>query len=620
MYEIKGELGRGGMATVYRGYDPGFDREVAIKVLPREFLHDASFRERFRHEAKIIGSLEHPAIVPVYYFGEEEGQPFIVMRYMAGGSLAERLAGGPLPLHEITRILGALAPALDEAHERGILHRDLKPGNILFDQRNAPYIADFGIAKLMEGSQALSSTGGLIGTPAYMSPEQARGEKLDGRSDIYALGAILFEMLTGQLPYQADTPMGMALRHVSDPIPTLREANRDLPAHLQAIIDRAMAKQRDGRYATARELVNALQTPVGASFIPAPTELLQQEIPILAPPQPLVQPREARRGFPLAWLLSLILLLGAATFLLQNHSGAPEVTPTTGDAQTDASPAPTLPRSPVPTLSRSPAPTLPTLPTLSLGSTRLSEIDDMTLVFVPAGEFLRGSVDGDTAAKDDEKPQRTLSLDAFWIDQTEVTNAMYERCVADEKCQPPDPTGSATRERYFDDADFADFPVINVRWNDAGAYCTWAGRRLPTEAEWEKAARGTDGQLFPWGDEEATGERLNFCDQNCSFDYKNGNIDDGFSDTSSVGSYPEGISPFEALDMSGNVWEWVNDSYQADYYTVAPDINPPGPEISNDKVHRGGAWNDIVRSVTARGVLGANERQPFLGFRCAMTP
>src|SRR5574341_2059355 len=228
-YQIKSELGRGGMATVYRAWDPRFDRDVAVKVLPKAFTHDPLFRGRFEQEAKVIASLEHAAIVPVYDVGEEADQPYLVMRYMTGGSLSARLKEAPLSLGEAAHLLTRLAPALDHAHEKGIIHRDLKPATILFYRHGDPYIADFGIAKISEASLAFTGSG-IIGTPMYMSPEQARGEKnLDGRSDIYALGAILFEMLTGKLPYEAETPMGIAMRHITDPVPRILDVNPDLP-------------------------------------------------------------------------------------------------------------------------------------------------------------------------------------------------------------------------------------------------------------------------------------------------------------------------------------------------------------------------------------------------------
>ena len=256
-YEIKAELGRGGMATVYQAYDPRFEREVAIKVLPREMLHDPQFRVRFEREAKTIAMLEHPAIVPVYDFGEEDGQPYFVMRYMTGGSLSDRMNQGPITVKEAARIFERLAPAMDEAHARGIIHRDLKPGNILFDRLNEPYVSDFGIAKLSE-AQANITGSAVIGTPAYMSPEQAQGEPVDGRSDIYALGVILFEMLSGKPPYKADTPMGVVVKHITEPVPHILDVNSNLPQAIEAVIQKGMAKDKLERFATCADLAAAL--------------------------------------------------------------------------------------------------------------------------------------------------------------------------------------------------------------------------------------------------------------------------------------------------------------------------------------------------------------------------
>ncbi|HRF50879.1 MAG TPA: serine/threonine-protein kinase, partial [Anaerolineales bacterium] len=279
-YEIRGELGRGGMATVYHGYDPRFKRDVAIKTLPREYLHDPGFRARFEREAQTIASLEHPAIVPVYDFGEENEQPYIVMRLMPGGSLVDRLRQGPLALNEVSRIMSTLAPALDEAHAHGIIHRDLKPGNILFDGRDQPYLSDFGIAKLTETSMAFTATG-IIGTPAYMSPEQARGDRdIDGRSDLYALGAIVFEALTGQMPYQADTPMGLAVKHITEPVPRIRSANPLLPPSTENVIAQAMAKDRAERYPSATAMAKQLSTVAAGGSLPdAPARYAAEPAP-----------------------------------------------------------------------------------------------------------------------------------------------------------------------------------------------------------------------------------------------------------------------------------------------------------------------------------------------------
>jgi serine/threonine-protein kinase len=249
------------MAIVYLGLDPRDNRAVAIKVLPREFLFDPKFRARFKREAKVLISLQLPGVVPVYDVGESEGQPYIVMRYMAGGSLSQRISEGQLSLAETASILGNLAPALDGAHSRGLIHRDLKPGNVLFDESNLAYLSDFGIVKMTEGqSMTLTTHGGVLGTPAFMSPEQVVGkEKLDGRSDIYAIGVIFYQMLTGKLPYYSDTPMSQAMMHVLEPLPDVLKLRPDLPTEAQAIIEKAMAKDRDNRYPNARVLATAVK-------------------------------------------------------------------------------------------------------------------------------------------------------------------------------------------------------------------------------------------------------------------------------------------------------------------------------------------------------------------------
>ncbi len=270
-YEIKSELGRGGMATVYRGYDPRFQREVAVKVLPPELLHsDPQFRMRFEREARIIAQLEHPSIVPVYDVGEENEQPYFVMRYMSGGSLSERIKAGLHTVEEAVRILEQLAPGMDEAHAKGIVHRDLKPSNILFDSKGVPYISDFGIAKITEAQAGAVTGSAIIGTPAYMAPEQATGElTIDGRADIYALGIILFEMLTGKQPYSADTPMGVAVKHITEPVPRILNVNPNLPAWTEMVISTAMAKDKNDRFATAVEMIETLKAFMRGEATPA---------------------------------------------------------------------------------------------------------------------------------------------------------------------------------------------------------------------------------------------------------------------------------------------------------------------------------------------------------------
>jgi serine/threonine protein kinase len=268
-YIIKSQLGQGGMATVYHAYDPSFERDVAIKVLPEAMLQDPQFRTRFTREAKAIARLEHPAIVPVYDVGEENNQPFIVMRYMSGGSLADMIKQGPISLEKSALILNRLAPSLDAAHVQGIVHRDIKPANILFDQYGNSFLSDFGIARMGQSEGPTLTGNFILGTPAYMSPEQARGEtNLDGRSDIYSLGATLFEMLSGRVPYEADTPMGQAIMHIMEPTPNILELRPDLSYAVQDVIARSMEKDRNLRFATAAEMAQALNGLVDTSIAP----------------------------------------------------------------------------------------------------------------------------------------------------------------------------------------------------------------------------------------------------------------------------------------------------------------------------------------------------------------
>jgi serine/threonine protein kinase len=311
-YEIRAELGRGGMATVYHGYDPRFEREVAVKVLPSELLHsDPQFKLRFEREAKIIAQLEHPSIVPVYDVGDEGGQPYFVMRYMNGGSLSERIKEKVMSIEEAAKILGYIAPGLDEAHSKGIVHRDLKPSNILFDGKGTPYISDFGIAKISRAQVSNVTGSGIIGTPAYMAPEQASGETVDGRSDIYALGIILFEMLTGRQPYEADTPMAIAIKHITDPVPHILEANPNLPPEVEEIIQVAMAKSKEDRFSSAVEMVDALKA-VGSG---GQTQLRTRTMKAVAPKTVLASGKAPAqtsvvRSFNIWLVIVPILLLG----------------------------------------------------------------------------------------------------------------------------------------------------------------------------------------------------------------------------------------------------------------------------------------------------------------------
>jgi serine/threonine-protein kinase len=258
-YQIISEIGRGGMATVYRGMQTSLGRPVAIKVLLSELSHDPDFRQRFQREAYAVAQLAHPNILPVYDFGQDPatGAVYFVTQYVDGGTLAARM-GRPMPPEEASRIAAQIARALDCAHSRGIIHRDIKPSNVLMTREGHPLLTDFGIAKIMAETR-LTRTGTSMGTPAYMSPEQAQGKPVDHRADLYALGIMFYEMLAGSLPFEADTPLSLLHLHVTKEPPPLRERAPEVSRSLERIVMRALAKDPDDRFATAGELAEALE-------------------------------------------------------------------------------------------------------------------------------------------------------------------------------------------------------------------------------------------------------------------------------------------------------------------------------------------------------------------------
>lgn len=259
-YEIVQELGRGGMATVYLGFDPKLERKVAIKVLPSQFANDPEFFDRFEQEAKTLATLQHNAIVALYDSGEDEGFPYFIMQLMDGGSLKEKITDQSLETDEIITIFSRVAAALDKAHQLGMVHRDVKPSNILFDDDNEAYLSDFGIVKLTEAADGVTRTGGSVGTPHYMSPEQLDGaEDIDGRADIYALAVVLYETLIGDPPYNHPSSPRIMVMHLNEPIPEILDKRPDLPPSIDAIIKKGMAKDRDQRYAKASDLAADLK-------------------------------------------------------------------------------------------------------------------------------------------------------------------------------------------------------------------------------------------------------------------------------------------------------------------------------------------------------------------------
>lgn len=378
----------------------------------------------------------------------------------------------------------------------------------------------------------------------------------------------------------------------------------------QVAADKALEQIEDVQQLVKRSDDSPVQLPAPEpmpKLDPEPVRKLpekQVESPIARPVSMPSQPKFNLRlvGGIAGGVLALALIIWGSSRL--GNGTIPEPTKTSQPVFTETSvPAVTITSEPTATNTPSATETsVPPTPTLGVGST-LTGNDGMSLLYIPAGKFTMGSDDGN----DDEKPAHTVNLDAFWIDKTEVTNTMYAQCVAGGKCDAPSTTTSARRDSYYGNPQFDNFPVINVDWNMADTYCEWAGRRLPTEAEWEKAARGTDGRTYPWGNDAPNKNLLNYDGPN-----------DG--DTTEVGAYPNGVSPYGVLDMAGNVDEWVADWYGEIYYTSSPLSNPLGPSSGQYRVLRGGPWltyDYYIRS-SYRGSLDPSHTDYYTGFRCAM--
>jgi serine/threonine protein kinase len=387
-YRIIGQIGQGGMATVYKAYQPALDRYVAVKVLPPYFAHEPGFAMRFTREAKAIARLNHPNILPIHDFGQEGDLSYIVMKYVEAGTLKEVL-GEPLALDVAADIVRQVAEALDHAHQRGILHRDVKPSNVLLDEGRWALLTDFGLAKMVEGSVALTASGVGVGTPAYMAPEQGRGETVDARADVYSLGIVLYELLTGRVPFEAETPMAVVIKHMTEPLPLPRVINPALSEAVERVVLKALAKDPADRFAGAVEMADALTAAVAAApeSVPetvevpaaqplptAPPPSLPESAAVPAPPPAGVQaPARPRRGIPwkaIGALAGVALLTVVAVLVARSLGGAGRGTETPAavaavtatapekEAAVVVSPSPT--HTPPPTPTPTPRPPTPT--------------------------------------------------------------------------------------------------------------------------------------------------------------------------------------------------------------------------------------------------------------------
>lgn len=512
VYRVESVIGEGGMGVVYRAHDEAMDRTVAIKCLHTNLAGDLEIRRRFAREAKVLRAYSHPNIVSVYDFVEHEYLLAIVMELVDGPSLVQYLAKwrGRMPLHEIRDIFRGVLEAIEEGHKHGVIHRDLKPDNILVTgvgEAMRPKVVDFGIAKILEGT-TYTMTGAFLGTCCYMSPEQVqRPHSADPRSDIYSLGITLYQLCTGRVPFESGNHFAVMMAHVNEAPRPPSELRPDLPPALERLILDALAKEPAGR--------------------PASCGVFRERLD------------EALAGVP----------------------------------------------------SSPPAARLSSLPPVVKGK------GGEEMVLVPAGPFQMG------------KARRTVHLDAYYVDKTPVTNREFSTFVEVTGYRPTDEGAS----RFLSQMRAGKIPkgqeshpVVYVSWIDARAYATWAGKRLPSEAEWEKAARGTDGRKYPWGRTEPGPKKANY-----------GKKDGG---TAKVGSFPEGASPYGVLDMAGNVWEWCEDYDDPSFYEDGPPNNPRNGQRGEKPllVMRGGSYMFGVRSLRtySRTSFEAYYRFAGGGFRC----
>jgi serine/threonine protein kinase/formylglycine-generating enzyme required for sulfatase activity len=639
-------LGQGGMGVVWAARHLTLETDVAVKFIrPERVAGDPALVARFDREARATARIAHPNVVQVMDYGAVDGAvPYIVMELLCGFSLAELLErGGRLSLATAKALVQQVGSALESAHERGIVHRDIKPHNIFITEESKDYplfvkVLDFGVAKMAGETQvpaasaALTETGMVIGSPPYMSPEQLEGSKdVDLRSDLWSLGVIVYETLTGTQPFQGGSFVSVGAAVLKGKYRPASELRANLPASIDDWFAKALCVDPSGRFQSAREMVAAFLNQDGArAEVEAPLDEARISAPAadMATPEDLEgSPGQAGRGG------ELVLDPGAAPDVLPGPGGTVSHLPVA--KRPDALEAPGGRRARLRRVLLLAAFACVAAVGVGLSATARRVVSTGCppgMIYIVGAKYKMGS-DADGETPSDETPRHEVAVRPFCLDTTEVTVKAYSEC---EACDPPrmtveseglTPNGRTFWSQFCNRAESPDHPMNCIDWHQARIYCDRSGKRLPTEAEWELAARGTDARTYPWGHAPPSGERLNACGSECSkmlterlekvgkgpWPHMYGDDDLGPS-TAPVGRYPAGISPAGALDLAGNVWEWTESHYC-----------PYDKEDCDDsrRVLRGGGW-DTVESQYVR----AAHRRPSaptargwsIGFRCAMTP
>jgi formylglycine-generating enzyme required for sulfatase activity len=673
-YRIVRLLGQGGFGAVYRAWDTSLSAPCALKENLETSLEAT---RQFAREASLLANLRHPNLPKVtdHFTIPGQGQ-YLAMEYIEGEDLVEKMAqaGGCLPEATVLPWIIQACDALTYLHSRPspVIHRDIKPANLRITPEGTAMLVDFGVAKLYDPARR-TTLGARAVTPGYAPFEQYGQRPTDARTDVYALGATLYHALTGQTPPESiDRVAGVALIQPCQ----LQSA---ISPQTEAALLRALEIMPEKRFQSAAEFKGALlaspfsgaaagsplqrasayqpgasapggaqpgvSMPDGAQLVgslgggrgPLPGAVTPPVTPTYLAAQPPASPpaRGVRAALPWGWLAAgaLALIVLVLSGVLLNDGGGAGLTP-----------EPTLPAAAVMPTTVAPTPPAPT-DTAAPGGLplRITDNKGVEMALVPAGEFLMGSSDSDSQAYEEEKPQHKVYLDNYYIDLNEVTNAMFARFVDETGYQTEaEKQGNGyvfnTSSNSWEEMKGVDWrhprgpssnldgldehPVVLVSWDDAVAYCQWRGARLPIEAEWEKAARGTDGRIYPWGNGSVAGDLLNFADRNLDVDWADKTVDDGYQFTAPVGSYPSGASPYGLLDMAGNVWEWVKDWYLDTFYKDSPFENPPGPSSGSSRVVRGGSWGSESRVVRVanRYWSSPSYRGGAIGLRCARSP
>jgi formylglycine-generating enzyme required for sulfatase activity len=594
-YPALGVLGIGGMGTVYLSRHPELDCDLAIKTLGGDARQTGRQRQRFEREIRALRQLRHPNLVEIVDAGEERGVPWFAMRRIEGGNLEDRLhEQGLLSVDEVIELGVQLCEGLGLAHDQGILHRDLKPANVLCAADGRYVITDFGLTKdvSIEASVRLTATGALQGTPGYWAPEQAlgQGKEATARTDVYGAGAVLYAALTGSAPIVAGSLVEFFLATQDNP-PTPPSELAPVPAWLEEVILRCLEKAPQDRFASLSALSQALCAGRGSGKTLA---------------------LRARAALGVLVAATVVLgLVGVSAWWAQREGtrDGSSSDPSSGDLVAPAA-------DPAEWFLRLPPEERPALPLpkgVGFGAAPgeyVNAADESVLVWVAAGSFQMGSESGG----DSEKPAHRVTFrQGYFIGKYEVSWRQYRAfCKARGR-------GVANNE-IVNRGKFRagpDHPVFNVTWMDAVAYCAWAKLRLPSEAEWEYAARGSDGREYPWGNEEPDGSRLNVAGQEAPT--RREAWSDPHSYTAPVVAYPKGVSPFGCLNMAGNVSEWVQDAFALSYEDAPNDGSAYESAGAAGRVSRGGSWYYAAKSCRAanRHSSGPGNFRHGRGFRPA---